>query len=109
MNKPTKPISSPGRTTITTSEKFPPPLMRFLRSNVGNKSRRRSRASPMFVRKKNTLIETTTQEPSSPKVTCIGQVRVSRSKKKKPQNHHSHRHRNQPPPPPQPQPFLPLP
>ncbi|KAJ0616421.1 putative transcription factor C2H2 family [Helianthus annuus] len=97
MNKPTKPISSPGRTTTTTTEKFPPPLMRFLRSNVGNKSRRRSRASPMFVRKKNTLIETT-QEPSSPKVTCIGQVRVSRSKKK---NHKTttatttnHHHRN---------------
>ncbi|XP_071728506.1 uncharacterized protein [Rutidosis leptorrhynchoides] len=78
MNKLTKPISSPGRT-----EKFPPPLMRFLRSNVGNKSRRRSRASPMFIRKKNTNNETT-QEPSSPKVTCIGQVRVRRSKKKKP-------------------------
>ncbi|KAL8227081.1 hypothetical protein R6Q57_016913 [Mikania cordata] len=75
MNKITKPISSPGR-----SDKFPPPLMRFLRSNVGSKSRRRSRASPMFVRKKNTVIETT-QEPSSPKVTCIGQVRVRRSKK----------------------------
>ncbi|KAL8255184.1 hypothetical protein R6Q59_033405 [Mikania micrantha] len=77
MNKITKPISSPGR-----SDKFPPPLMRFLRSNVGSKSRRRSRASPMFVRKKNTVIETT-QEPSSPKVTCIGQVRVRRSKKTK--------------------------
>ncbi|XP_023744932.1 uncharacterized protein LOC111893086 [Lactuca sativa] len=80
MKKPTKPISSPGRT-----EKFPPPLMRFLRSNVGSKSSnrgRRSRASPMFRWKKNTVIETT-QEPSSPKVTCIGQVRVRRSKKNK--------------------------
>ncbi|XP_076888915.1 uncharacterized protein LOC143539508 [Bidens hawaiensis] len=74
MNKVSKPISSPGRT-----DKFPPPLMRFLRSNVGSKSsRRRSRASPMFLRKKNTLIE----EPSSPKVTCIGQVRVRRSNNK---------------------------
>ncbi|KAM7531759.1 hypothetical protein LguiB_035169 [Lonicera macranthoides] len=71
-----KPISSPSRT-----EKFPPPLMmRFLRSNVGSKSRGRSRASPMFVRRKNAPIET--QEPSSPKVTCIGQVRVRRSSKK---------------------------
>ncbi|KAJ9554882.1 hypothetical protein OSB04_009496 [Centaurea solstitialis] len=81
MKKPTRPISSPGRPT-TTTEKFPPPLMRFLRSNVGSKSNsnrggRRSRASPMFIKKKNTLIE----EPSSPKVTCIGQVRVRRSKK----------------------------
>ncbi|ESW34722.1 hypothetical protein PHAVU_001G175400 [Phaseolus vulgaris] len=70
-----KPVSSPGRT-----EKFPPPLMRFLRSNAGSKSRR-SRSSPMFVRKKTTAnIQTqTTQEPSSPKVTCMGQVRVKRS------------------------------
>ncbi|KAI3716652.1 hypothetical protein L1987_67668 [Smallanthus sonchifolius] len=75
MQKLTKPTSSPGRT-----DKFPPPLMRFLRNNVGSKSRRRSRASPMFLRKKNTPIETT-QEPSSPKVTCIGQVRVRRSNK----------------------------
>ncbi|BFG36018.1 hypothetical protein CerSpe_222920 [Prunus speciosa] len=69
-----KPISSPGRT-----DKFPPPLMRFLRTNVGSRSRGRLRSSPMFVRKKNTAIET--QEPSSPKVTCMGQVRVRRSSK----------------------------
>ncbi|XP_038721282.1 transcriptional regulator ATRX [Tripterygium wilfordii] len=74
MRLATKPISSPGRT-----EKFPPPLMRFLRTNVGSKSRGRSRSSPMFVlRKKSTVIEA--QEPSSPKVTCMGQVRVRRSK-----------------------------
>lgn len=76
MKVSTKPISSPGRT-----EKFQPPLMlRFLRGNVGSKSSRssRSRASPMFVRKKNTVIDTN-QEPSSPKVSCIGQVRVRRS------------------------------
>ena len=72
MKLSTKTMSSPGRT-----EKFPPPLMRSLRSNVGSRSRGRSRSSPMFVRKKNTAIET--QEPSSPKVTCIGQVRVRRS------------------------------
>ncbi|KAF5747889.1 hypothetical protein HS088_TW05G00619 [Tripterygium wilfordii] len=67
-------IQSPGR-----AEKFPPPLMRFLRTNVGSRSRGRSRSSPMFVfRKKTTAIET--QEPSSPKVTCMGQVRVRRSK-----------------------------
>lgn len=74
MKLSSKTMSSPGRT-----EKFPPPLMRFLRSNVGSRSRGRTRSSPMFVRKKNTAIETT-QEPSSPKVTCIGQVRVRRSK-----------------------------
>ncbi|KAG8648527.1 uncharacterized protein LOC122724377 [Manihot esculenta] len=74
----TKPISSPGRT-----ENYPPPLMRFLRSNVSSRSRGRSRSSPMFVRKKNGANET--QEPSSPKVTCIGQVRVKRSKQAKTQ------------------------
>lgn len=77
-----KPLSSPGRT-----EKFPPPLMmRFLRSNVGSRSRGRSRSSPMFyLRSRKSLpgaIEAT-QEPSSPKVTCIGQVRVRRSAKSK--------------------------
>lgn len=76
MKLSSKPISSPGRT-----EKYPPPLMRFLRSNVGSKSRGRSRSSPMFVRKKNNSIET--QEPTSPKVTCMGQVRVKRSSKQK--------------------------
>lgn len=71
----TKPTSSPGR-----AEKYPPPLMRFLRSNVGSRSRGRSRSSPMFVlRKKTAAIET--QEPTSPKVTCMGQVRVKRSSK----------------------------
>ncbi|KAI9086358.1 hypothetical protein K1719_031812 [Acacia pycnantha] len=53
-----KPIASPGRT-----DKFPPPLMRFLRTNVASRSRGRSRSSPMFVRKKNTAIDF--QEPSS--------------------------------------------
>ncbi|PKI38844.1 hypothetical protein CRG98_040766 [Punica granatum] len=80
-----KPISSPGR-----SDKFPPPLMRFLRSNVGSRSRGRSRASPMFLRKAQksssaSVAAESTQEPSSPKVTCMGQVRVRRSKNKKPQ------------------------
>lgn len=73
MKQPTKkPISSPSRT-----EKFPPPLMRFLRNNAANRSRSRgrSRSTTMFFRKKNTHI----QEPSSPKVTCMGQVRVKRS------------------------------
>ncbi|KAG8647279.1 uncharacterized protein LOC110611495 [Manihot esculenta] len=76
MKLSTKPISSPGRT-----EKYPPPLMRFLRSNGGSRSRGKSRSSPMFVKKKNAAIET--QEPSSPKVTCMGQVRVKRSEQDK--------------------------
>ncbi|KAK2977581.1 hypothetical protein RJ640_007217 [Escallonia rubra] len=79
MKVSSKPLSSPGRT-----EKFPPPLMRFLRTSVGSKSSRgssRSRSSPMFVRKKNAAANET-QEPTSPKVTCIGQVRVRRSSKK---------------------------
>ncbi|KAL2514391.1 protamine P1 family protein [Forsythia ovata] len=60
-------------------------MMRFLRSksNVGSRSRGRLRSSPMFyLRTKKNVIETT-QEPSSPKVTCIGQVRVRRSSKSK--------------------------
>ena len=73
MKLPAKPISSLGRV-----EKYPPPLMRFLRSNVGSRSRGRSRSSPIFVRIKNAAaIET--QEPTSPKVTCMGQVRVKLS------------------------------
>ncbi|XP_047328812.1 uncharacterized protein LOC124932239 [Impatiens glandulifera] len=79
-----KPISSPGRT-----EKFPPPLMRFLKNNVGSKSsRRRYRSTPMFFRKKTAVIEPT-QEPSSPKVTCIGQVRVRRSSNRNPSRRRS--------------------
>ncbi|CDP06717.1 unnamed protein product [Coffea canephora] len=78
-----KPISSPSR-----ADKFPTPLMmRFLRSNVGSRSRGRSRSSPMFIMrpKKNTAaaINDAQQEPSSPKVTCIGQVRARRSSKSK--------------------------
>ncbi|KAL1200127.1 hypothetical protein V5N11_032149 [Cardamine amara subsp. amara] len=79
-----RPVSSPGRV-----EKYPPPLMGFLRSksNGGStsrsrsRSRGRSRASPLFVRR-NKSAAAVTQEPSSPKVTCMGQVRVNRSKPK---------------------------
>lgn len=77
MKVSSKPISSPCR-----GEKYPPQLMRFLRSNVGSRSRGRSRSSPMFARRKHAPIET--QEPSSPKVTCMGQVRVRRSKQTAP-------------------------
>lgn len=83
MKTSSKPISSPSRT-----DKFPTPLMmRFLRSNVGSRSRGRSRSSPMFIMrtKKNAAVigDATQQEPSSPKVTCIGQVRARRSSKAK--------------------------
>ncbi|KFK42948.1 hypothetical protein AALP_AA1G059800 [Arabis alpina] len=77
-----RPVSSPGRVE---------PLMGFLRSksNGGSTSRNRSRsrskgrsrASPLFVRR-NKSAAAVTQEPSSPKVTCMGQVRVNRSKPK---------------------------
>ncbi|GMI71260.1 hypothetical protein like AT5G03110 [Hibiscus trionum] len=69
MKLSSKPISSPCR-----PDKYPPQLMRFLRSRSASRSRGRSRSSPMFVKRKNAAIET--QEPSSPKVTCMGQVRV---------------------------------
>ncbi|GMI96566.1 hypothetical protein like AT5G03110 [Hibiscus trionum] len=69
MMVPSKIISSPCR-----PDKYPPQLMRFLRSNGASRSRGKLRSSPMFVRKKNAAIET--QEPSSPKVTCMGKVKV---------------------------------
>ncbi|XP_068667739.1 uncharacterized protein [Aristolochia californica] len=70
-----KPVSSsPGRL-----ENFPPPLTRsLLSSNDRSRSRSRSRrvrSSPMFRRK---AIET--PEPGSPKVTCMGQIRVRKSR-----------------------------
>ncbi|KAG6427406.1 hypothetical protein SASPL_111650 [Salvia splendens] len=72
-----KPLSSPRR-----AEKFPPPLMRFLRSNVGSRSRSRSRSrsSPIFNLRGRRSAPAAIEEPSSPKVTCIGQVRIRRSK-----------------------------
>lgn len=78
MKQSTKPISSPSRTDL-----FPPPLMSFIRADSGNRSKSgRSRSSPIFVRKKNVAIET--QEPSSPKVTCMGQVRANKRSSKTP-------------------------
>ncbi|KAK6126194.1 hypothetical protein DH2020_040075 [Rehmannia glutinosa] len=77
-----KPISSPNR-----ADNFPPPLMRFLRSNVGSKSRGKSksqRSTSIFYtrgKRNSAKVIETTQEPSSPKVTCIGQVRASRTAK----------------------------
>ncbi|CAA7042160.1 unnamed protein product [Microthlaspi erraticum] len=80
-----RPVSSPGRT------ENPALLMRFLRTNTGSRSRSRrsrsrsrSRKRPIFFRRKNSAATAETQEPSSPKVTCMGQVRINRSKKPKP-------------------------
>ncbi|XP_010558270.1 PREDICTED: uncharacterized protein LOC104826978 [Tarenaya hassleriana] len=75
-----RPVSSPGRV-----EKYPPPLMRFLRSSGSSRSRSRgrTRSSPLFVRRSKSssaVAAEATLEPSSPKVTCMGQVRVRRSK-----------------------------
>ncbi|PWA49896.1 hypothetical protein CTI12_AA477160 [Artemisia annua] len=66
----TKPISSPGRT-----DELPPQLIMFPRSKSSRGSSK-SRSNPMFVRKINK--NETIQEPSSPKVTCIGQVRANK-------------------------------
>ncbi|XP_073158111.1 uncharacterized protein [Henckelia pumila] len=85
-----KPISSPSRT-----DKFPPPLLKFLRSNVGSRSRGRSRTSPIFYTRSRKIDGNVIQEPSSPKVTCIGQVRVRRSaasKAEKPRGAAASRH-----------------
>lgn len=71
-----KPISSPSR-----AEKFAPPLMRFLRNNAGSRSRGRSNSSPMF-RMRSKKDAAPVIEPSSPKVTCFGQVKVRTSSSK---------------------------
>ncbi|XP_039042151.1 uncharacterized protein LOC120180952 [Hibiscus syriacus] len=75
MKLSSKPTSSPCG-----PEKYPPQLMRFLRSKSASRSRGRSRSSPMFVKRKNAANEI--QEPSSPKVTCMGQVRVKQTRSK---------------------------
>ncbi|KAJ0234888.1 hypothetical protein HA466_0270100 [Hirschfeldia incana] len=78
-----RPVSSPGQV-----EKYPAPFMGFLKSNSNggsgsrSRSKGRSRASPLFVRRNKSAAAAVTQEPSSPKVTCMGQVRVKRSKPK---------------------------
>ncbi|CAH8371222.1 unnamed protein product [Eruca vesicaria subsp. sativa] len=82
-----RPAPSPGRV-----DKYPPPFMGFLKSNSNggsisrnrsrSRSKGRSRASPLFVRRNKSAAAAVTQEPSSPKVTCMGQIRVKRSKPK---------------------------
>ncbi|KAL0426392.1 UNVERIFIED_CONTAM: hypothetical protein Slati_2814000 [Sesamum latifolium] len=66
MKASSKPISSPS-----TAEQFRQPLITFLKS----KSRGRSRSTPMF----GSAVMEPTQDPSSPEVNCIGQVRASNS------------------------------
>ncbi|KAI4378742.1 hypothetical protein MLD38_016179 [Melastoma candidum] len=68
-------VSSPGRV-----DKFPPQPMRSPRSFASGSSRRgsRSRPGPIFMIRRTSAAASTadTKEPSSPKVTCMGQVRV---------------------------------
>ncbi|CAN8297847.1 unnamed protein product [Cochlearia groenlandica] len=79
-----RPISSPGRV-----EKYPAALFGLMRRSKSRsastsrslRSKGRSRASPLFIRR-NKSTALVTQEPSSPKVSCMGQVRIERSKPK---------------------------
>ncbi|KAL0344618.1 UNVERIFIED_CONTAM: hypothetical protein Sradi_4293100 [Sesamum radiatum] len=66
MKASSKPISSPS-----TAEQFRQPLMTFLKI----RSRGRSRSTAMFA----SAVTEPTEDPSSPEVTCIGQVRASSS------------------------------
>ncbi|KAJ0612921.1 hypothetical protein HanHA300_Chr01g0032661 [Helianthus annuus] len=78
------PKSSPIRTTPTTTiDEFAPPIIMFPRSKSTRATRSRdSRANhPIFIRKLK--INNTNEEPSSPKVTCMGQVKVKRSNRTK--------------------------
>ncbi|KAG9453376.1 hypothetical protein H6P81_006280 [Aristolochia fimbriata] len=71
MKLSSKPVSSnPGR-----PENFPPPLTRSLLSTNGRSRSRKVRSSPMFRRK-----GVDSPEPGSPKVTCMGQIRVRKSR-----------------------------
>ncbi|KAL5231443.1 hypothetical protein ABZP36_030219 [Zizania latifolia] len=76
------PAASPGR-----GEKHlpaPPGLARLLllsKSRRGGRSRRAPATSPMFVSRGRGAGRGADAEPSSPKVTCIGQVRMRKGKK----------------------------
>ncbi|KAJ9559074.1 hypothetical protein OSB04_013688 [Centaurea solstitialis] len=79
-----KPISSPKRPPPPPPDDLPiitPPLITtFPRSR--SKRGSRSRANPMFLTKLNTTANDANLEPSSPKVTCIGQVKIKRRRSK---------------------------
>ncbi|XP_047331994.1 uncharacterized protein LOC124935619 [Impatiens glandulifera] len=71
-----KTISKPGRT----SEIFPQTLMKTpMKNKTGNRGKYRSSPRMIFRRKTSS---STNDEPSSPKVTCIGQVRNRRRRSK---------------------------
>lgn len=70
-------IWSPGR-----PEKFPPPPRKYSRSSTGSRSRSSRSGLVFYIRSRRNaagMIEAADQEPYSPKVTCIGQVRARKS------------------------------
>ncbi|GER57316.1 protamine P1 family protein [Striga asiatica] len=72
-----RPVSSPAR-----ADNYPPPLLRFLRSGAGSKNRKPARRSPVF-RLRGGRRSSAAPEPSSPKVTCTGQVRESGGRRRR--------------------------
>ncbi|XP_047093697.1 uncharacterized protein LOC124706083 [Lolium rigidum] len=79
-----QPAASPGRTEKQQQLPAPPGLARLLlsKSRRGGRSRRAPATSPMFVsRGRSRAAAGADGEPSSPKVTCIGQVRMRKGKK----------------------------
>lgn len=81
-----QPAASPGRAEKQQQLPAPPGLARLLlsKSRRGGRSRRAPATSPMFVsRGRSRAAAGADGEPSSPKVTCIGQVRMRKGKGKK--------------------------
>ncbi|KAH7677864.1 hypothetical protein IHE45_07G110800 [Dioscorea alata] len=83
---PPKTTASPGRPDKLSPAPAPAPaLTGLLKGKSGSRSTRGNRASmvrssPMFVSRRRTSSEADDGEPSSPKVTCMGQVRMRRKK-----------------------------
>uniref|UniRef100_A0ACD5ZP60 Uncharacterized protein n=1 Tax=Avena sativa TaxID=4498 RepID=A0ACD5ZP60_AVESA len=83
-----QPAASPGRAEKQQQLPAPPGLARLLlsKSRRGGRSRRAPATSPMFVsrgRSRGAAAARADGEPSSPKVTCIGQVRMRKGMGKK--------------------------
>ncbi|CAM0958079.1 unnamed protein product [Alopecurus aequalis] len=80
-----QPAASPGRAEKQQQLPAPPGLARLLlsKSRRGARSRRAPATSPMFVSRRSRAAAGADGEPSSPKVTCIGQVRMRKGKGKK--------------------------
>ncbi|XP_051208550.1 uncharacterized protein [Lolium perenne] len=79
-----QPAASPGRAEKQQQQlPAPPGLARLLlsKSRRGGRSRRAPATSPMFVSRRSRAAAGADGEPSSPKVTCIGQVRMRKGKK----------------------------